>query len=90
MPIPQKNNLPYIRNNTLIIPVNAPDRFRYWDIDWDGKPGLSVLDILRGLDREDLIPSYISSADAMRQGVKIKAPKLPEFKPDKKEIFQLR
>lgn len=90
MPTPHKHSLPFISGDTLIIPVNAPDRFRYWDIDWDGRPGLSVLDLLRGLDREDLIPKYISSAEAYRQGIKIEAPRLPEVKPDKKEIFQLQ
>lgn len=58
MPEFQKRNLPYVQGNTLIIPADANERYRYWDYDWEGQSGMSTIELLKGLDREDLIPSY--------------------------------
>lgn len=52
-----KRLLPYIsEDGTLVIPVNCPERYCYWDWTWEGEQGLSTIELLQGLNREDLIP----------------------------------
>jgi len=92
LPFFHKQDLPYMHMGTLVIPVNAPERYQYYTWDWEGQDGMSTIELLKGLDREDLIPAYVDTTAVLLMGIELRKPEPPkpsEHNPEQKETFQL-
>lgn len=72
MPQFYKQALPYIKDSCLVIPADAIEHHKYWDYDWEGRPGLSCAELLEGLDRADLIAKYTCGLQAHKKGISVK------------------
>ena len=71
MPYLTKGPFPYVASSpgrdVLVVSANCPEQFRWYDTDWEGKKGMSIKEVLKGLCREDLLPHYTSGPVDIKQ-----------------------